>query len=282
MQSLMLGTAQWGLDYGATNRMGRLSDDTIAALLSAAHTLGIHALDTAAQYGDAEVRIADLAMGFTLQTKISASGRKRDAITSALQDSLGRLRADRIESCLIHDWPTLSEPERVEAAAALEQCRNDGTVNRVGISGYVANDLEAAEAAFAQVDIVQVPVSILDQRLDAHPALARLRSTGALVQARSVFLQGVALRPLGTVFEDHHDIARLHTADSDPLSLCIGYISSCDWIDTVVIAPTSVEELTETVEVHRTSSTDANWPQFASSDDRLLDPRQWPQQAPKS
>ena len=32
MQSLILGTAQWGLDYGTTNTTGRLTDEAILEL----------------------------------------------------------------------------------------------------------------------------------------------------------------------------------------------------------------------------------------------------------
>ena len=51
MQTLLLGTAQWGLDYGATNADGRIAGSALAALIATATECGITYLDTAAAYG---------------------------------------------------------------------------------------------------------------------------------------------------------------------------------------------------------------------------------------
>ena len=36
MQSVILGTAQWGLDYGVTNAAGRLSDEAVREIADCA------------------------------------------------------------------------------------------------------------------------------------------------------------------------------------------------------------------------------------------------------
>ena len=74
MQSIVLGTAQWGSDYGVTNAVGRLSDASLAGLASTALELGIVDLDTAPVYGDAEERISPWARSFSITTKVAASG----------------------------------------------------------------------------------------------------------------------------------------------------------------------------------------------------------------
>ena len=45
---LAIGTAQWGLDYGVTNKSGRLGDAVISTLLDSMRANAIVHLDTAA------------------------------------------------------------------------------------------------------------------------------------------------------------------------------------------------------------------------------------------
>ncbi len=78
---LAIGTAQWGLDYGATNTSGRLSENVIEELLQSMREHRITHLDTAASYGDSEVRIGNLdTTGIHIQTKLSAKGSSRDEL----------------------------------------------------------------------------------------------------------------------------------------------------------------------------------------------------------
>ena len=70
MQSLVLGTAQWGNPYGVTNTRGRLTDETLAEIIAVAKSSGIRAIDTAGMYGDAEARLASWASDFSITTKV--------------------------------------------------------------------------------------------------------------------------------------------------------------------------------------------------------------------
>ena len=51
---LMLGTVQFGLEYGIANVSGKPSFDRVCDILRAAYEGGVTALDTAAAYGTSE------------------------------------------------------------------------------------------------------------------------------------------------------------------------------------------------------------------------------------
>ena len=51
---IVLGTAQFGMDYGITNSEGKVKDKEISNILKLAESKGINYLDTAPAYGDAE------------------------------------------------------------------------------------------------------------------------------------------------------------------------------------------------------------------------------------
>lgn len=272
--ALVLGTAQWGLDYGVTNTAGRLSDEAIREILTALPQVEVHLLDTAPAYGDAEARIGVLAPDIAVQTKVSGADDIRESVARSA-DLLGR----RPERVIVHDWPALSDEQQAVTASALESMRAQGLVGLVGISGYGASDLATGLAAFDRLDVAQVPVSILDQRLVGSVEVAALREQGGLLQARSVYLQGVALSRSGeTALADHADVVRLREACSeagvDVAAACRAFVRSLEWVDEIVVGVTSARELMEWAAADAAEGVD--WATCASDDADLVDPRRWP------
>ena len=51
---LCLGSAQFGLDYGITNKKGKLDFNEVKEILGFAEDCGINYIDTAQDYGNAE------------------------------------------------------------------------------------------------------------------------------------------------------------------------------------------------------------------------------------
>lgn len=271
---LVVGTAQWGLHYGVTNSGGRLTDSAIAEVLAALPTVGVAMLDTAPTYGDAEVRIGALAQGVAVQTKASGVGSVRSSLARSAE------LMERMPTRLVlHDWPSLDHLQRVSAARELESLRAEGLVSAVGISGYTVGDLASALTVFDQLDVAQMPVSVLDQRLSVSREVAALRISGGLLQARSVYLQGLALSaPRQGSLADHPHVERLRgaaaSAGVDVGAVCRGYVRAQPWIDEVVVGVTSAEELLAWTDDEHLSP--AVWDALASDDAALLDPRGWP------
>ena len=52
---IILGTAQFGLDYGINNQNGKVSDKDVDQILNYAFESGIKELDTASSYGNSEI-----------------------------------------------------------------------------------------------------------------------------------------------------------------------------------------------------------------------------------
>ena len=50
-----LGTVQFGMHYGVSNRVGQPDEREVAAILERAVARGVRYLDTASAYGDAEI-----------------------------------------------------------------------------------------------------------------------------------------------------------------------------------------------------------------------------------
>jgi aryl-alcohol dehydrogenase-like predicted oxidoreductase len=281
MQSIVLGTAQWGSGYGVTNAVGRLSDASLADLASTALDLGIVHLDTAPVYGDAEERIGPWARSFSITTKVSALGQTPSGVLSALRGSLNRLGVASVHGCLVHDWPSLDSAGRQSAASGLAEARALGLVSSIGVSGYSPEDFDRALDSFDRLDAVQGPLNVLDQRLVTSGVLGRLASAGCGVQVRSVYLQGRLLDSSGSAFwAGHPDLFRFRDvvalAGCSPLAACLGFIRQVTEIKGVVLGVTGAAELREIGAAWAAPAPDIDWARLASSDLSLIDPRTWP------
>lgn len=272
----MLGTAQWGSPYGVTNERGRLDDSDVAEIMAAANEAGIKGVDTAAGYGDAEARLAPWAKNLVITTKVKADSPLR--MLEQARASLDQLGVESVRTLLIHDWAALDPTQAALAAKELAGIRDEGLASEIGISGYEPADLETALAHFSRLDVVQVPVNALDNRLDQHAVLSELMAQGTRIQARSVFLQGLLASQSSVALGQHPDVLRFQSACAaegiTPLEGALGAVRARIWVTEVVIGVTSHRELREVTRAW--DSPVAKVPiSSASRDLALIDPRNW-------
>lgn len=190
MHRLAIGTAQWGLDYGATNPDGRVSDSTLRDLIQTLSAAGIHELDTAPGYGDSEQRIGTLQIAqFEVQTKVTGKGKTAEEVMDSINQSVSRLNRTHLDSVLVHDWFELSDHERRQVSNSLTLAVDSGLARKVGISAYTLEDIKSAQLIIPNLKRAQIPLNILDQRFihsgENFPDIE--------FQARSIFLQGLLL-----------------------------------------------------------------------------------------
>ena len=81
LSRLGLGTVQFGLDYGVSNRTGRPDEREVAAILARAAGAGVGFVDTAPAYGEAEAlagRYLPSGHGLRIVTKSARIGGRND------------------------------------------------------------------------------------------------------------------------------------------------------------------------------------------------------------
>jgi aryl-alcohol dehydrogenase-like predicted oxidoreductase len=289
MPRLGLGTVQFGLDYGIARRDARPGQAEVAAILKQAAADGCAILDTAAAYGDSELVIAQAmpaGIDIPIVTKCPPLGAVNEptvaaAIRDALEGSLSRLGRPSVAGYLAHDASLLLGPAGSAARAAFRQLREEGLASKIGASVYGADEIDALLAVF-DPDIVQLPVSILDQRLIRSGALARLRSRGVEVHARSVLLQGAvafdpdALPPNLVGLAPYLRRLRAGAAQLglDPVAAALRFARDCPEIDVVLVGAQSLAEWSELARAFGPGpGIDASG--IACDDPDLVDPRRW-------
>jgi len=277
VQQLVLGTAQWGDAYGVTNAVGRLSDDEVASIVAVARDAGIHEVDTARGYGDAQARLRPFARDFAVTTKVFGGA----DVTDQVDASLVELGVDSLSGVLIHDWDALDCKGQGMSVLAYGQLLGSGKVSRVGGSVYDSAGVDSAVSTFdaggVPLGVVQVPANVLDRRLDEASVLMELAAAGTHVVVRSAFLQGVLLSAGGGL-ADHSDVVRFRKSvgsGSSLLEASLAHVRGLPWATHVVVGVTSAAELREIFAAWESCAVSLADSSLASSDLELIDPRRW-------
>jgi aryl-alcohol dehydrogenase-like predicted oxidoreductase len=287
MPAIALGTVQFGLDYGLTNQAGCIRADEAERILLTAQERGVMWLDTAAAYGNAETRLGELLAGdryFSICSKLLPTQPDQSPLSAAprsLDNSLTRLRRERLDALLLHSVGDLLGAEGDALWDWLLQQRAAGLVGSIGVSVYEQGEIEAVLARF-QPDWVQLPCSVFDQRLLASGTLALLAERGVKIQARSLLLQGVVslsperLPPQLSAL--HAPLQRLHLAAAaskrNTLELALAWAAAQTALELAVIGVTTAQELRQCLDAFAWPA-QCDWPSFACADPKALDPRQW-------
>lgn len=250
---LILGTAAFGMDYGATNSRGIVPADEINAILQKCRGLGITGLDTAQAYGHAEENIGRAGLGgFSVTTKITLLPQESaDLIPKRIERSLEHLQIKQVKNLLLHnDERIATGRDAATVALALREAKERGQAKRVGVSSYDPS-LALQLCKKHGFDVVQLPANLFDRRLLEGGYLARFLASGIEVQVRSVLLQGVLLGvprngsfvPQRVLNEAALFRAKCKERGIDPLGAAIAHIVATPSDIKVVIGVTTTDEL---------------------------------------
>jgi len=191
---LGIGTAAFGLDYGISNSDGLVPLERVNKILEIGLSKGFSVIDTARLYGIAEERLGMLSVTHKfpkIVTKFPEIQRDASEIGQHLRDSIKALNVEGVYGLLAHRASDLMGEKGKESREILEKLRETGLVERYGVSAYSPREVERVFEG-GDVGIVQVPLSIFDQRFITSGWLKELERRGVEVHVRSVYLQGLA------------------------------------------------------------------------------------------
>jgi len=276
---LGIGTVQFGQDYGISNRRGQVPLEEVRAILSLAARAGIGLLDTAANYGAAEQVLSQMDTGaFRIVSKTISVAHGVENVVRRARQSVKHL--GRVDMLLVHSASDLLKVQGDELWQALQGLKAEGIVGGVGISAYVADDPAALAERF-RPDAMQVPFSLLDQRLLRDGSLARLKALGVEVHARSLFLQGMLFleRPPENLAYAAPLLAgvraRLAAGGMTPLAAALAFVLSRPEVDMALIGVTALKQLEDILAAITLPAQDFDWSQCALEDVRVLTPSLW-------
>ncbi len=252
---IILGTVQFGLNYGINNQQGQPDADSVTDILDYAFSQGIRTLDSADAYGSAPEIIgryhASRADKFDIITKFKAG---TDFVAETwLNQQLEKFAVQRLSACMFHDFQDYRTNHAV--VSEFDDLVKKGLVKKIGVSVYTNQQL-AEVIEDSSISLIQLPYNLLDNHSQRGNLLAKAKSIGKEIHVRSVFLQGLffmnlekipeKLAPLEVKLEK---LRRLSSQFEVPLeSMALNYAIANQNIDRVLIGVDSIKQLKANLE----------------------------------
>lgn len=289
---LALGTAQFGMAYGVSNRIGQVAGRELDQIISLSKHSGIKLFDTAPAYGESEKSLSTYITDYKeiqivtktphFQNKVINS-RDLAEFRKTFQKSLTNLQVDSVYGLLVHRGADLLRPGANSIWAEMELLKAMGKVSFLGVSVYSPEELSQLLDSYP-IDIVQLPLNILDQRFLQCGILNQLGKAGIGVHVRSAFLQGLLLAEptqLPRYFEPlvpHLQSIRRAAAASgcSILSVALKFGLNLKDVETVLVGVDSVSQLDQILgAVDDSVPEDFDWERCAASELRWINPTLW-------
>jgi aryl-alcohol dehydrogenase-like predicted oxidoreductase len=246
---IILGTVQFGLNYGINNPKGKPAPEQVFEILEYAASKGVEILDTADAYGNASELLGNFNKSnpalFKINTKFKFS---KEPLKAQLSMSLDKLCLDSIETYFYHNFNDfIKHPELLDQLLVLKQ---EGLINKIGISVYDNEELRIAILT-KEIDAIQFPFNLLDNRYQRGELMKFAKSKGKELQVRSVFLQGLFFKSIESIpskldlfkseLQKIHDMAGECGLAIEMIALL--YVLNQNEIDNVIIGVDNLEQL---------------------------------------
>jgi aryl-alcohol dehydrogenase-like predicted oxidoreductase len=285
---LVLGTVQFGLNYGVNNNEGKPTQKVINEILSYAFENNITILDTAEAYGDAQHRIGSYhktsPYKFNIITKFSSGiNDLSNAIIKRVEDNLITLNVDKLYAYMFHSYDDFKKYFK-GFKKDLQQLKRENKIENIGVSVYT-NEQLLDVLNFSDITLVQLPFNLLDNESKRGDILKLAKQKGVEIHTRSAFLQGLFFKPLKEFpmklnslipyLKKINHIKKDLSVSTESLSL--KYPLQKEYIDKVIIGVGSIEQLKSNLKITN-QSTDISLKKIDDinvAEKELLNPANW-------
>jgi spore coat polysaccharide biosynthesis protein SpsF (cytidylyltransferase family)/aryl-alcohol dehydrogenase-like predicted oxidoreductase len=290
MNKIVLGTAQFGMDYGINNKRGKIPAPEAAAIIKNAFKQGVDILDTAYDYGASESVIGGIIKKTGLKIKVISKLPACSALSVCriVEESLERLHCKSLYGYLVHSFEVYQKDKNIWQK--LLSLKRSGKIRKIGFSLYYPASLYNIFQERLEMDIVQIPFNIFDQRFNAY--LPELKKKKIEIYARSAFLQGLLFKKphqLGGYFKPlRQKMEELNTlAQKLGIPLCalyLNFLQSNPFIDKIVVGVDSLKDFKEILlassYLAKTKYTLEKLKGFAVNEEKLVLPFNWNNASP--
>lgn len=282
IDKLILGTVQFGLEYGVNNQTGRPSSVEVKNILSIAKESGIRALDTADAYGNAqEVLSAKNLNTFQIFSKFILN-EDCYSVGQCLENTLKRLNVENIEGYSCHRFSDLHRCSFED----VQRLKSSGLMKYFGVSIYSNEELKKA-IRNPNIDVIQIPFNLLDNNSQRGELLAEAKNSEKIIHVRSVFLQGLFFKPVESLrgnlvqlkgyLDELHKISIRH--DFSIEEMCLSYVFHCPYVNGIVLGVDTSAQLQRNIECIKGLRTNEEMFEEINKivvlDQSLLNPANW-------
>jgi len=243
-----LGTVQFGIPYGISNKYGQTSELEVSSILKKAREVGINTLDTANAYGASERvlgqnKIAD----FKIVSKFLRQ-HPSQTISDILKESLTNLNITALYGYMAHR--PMDVVENPILWNELNRLKQNGIIQKIGFSFNEIFEIEEVLKLGFTPDIIQVPYNYFDNRFEKY--MQELKSKGCEIHTRSAFLQGlffVEINGLSSFFDEIKPIIEgLQKTIEDLPTALLQFCINKPFIDKVIFGVNTIDQFKSNIQ----------------------------------
>lgn len=283
-----IGSAQFGLNYGLTNSFGKVTKNEIGSILRKAASENISLIDTAASYGDSEEILGKFDLkSFELITKYAPQNLtelKTSNFIKNIESSSAKM-GKGIKGFLIHNPSFLiKSPEMIDRLEiTFQELRNEISNLKLGISIQNPDQLLFFLDRL-DLDIIQGPLNILDQRLYRSGLIEKLNELNIEFHARSIFLQGLLLQDFNQYkkyflrWSSHlKRIQEIKIENSlNMLEQCLKFVLSVQGVSKIIVGVASLKQFIDILQAYKSSEIiNQDLANLFIDEEDLIDPTKW-------
>jgi aryl-alcohol dehydrogenase-like predicted oxidoreductase len=285
LKKIVLGSVQFGEKYGISNVSGQTSIHQVYKILDYALINSINTIDTAPSYGGSEEIIGNILNDkwkIITKTKYSNGEVEFEEIVSNFNESLKKLKVDSVHGLLVHNGDQLLGKDGELIFSAMKKLKDLGVVDKIGVSVYDSIQIKKIINKF-EIDIIQLPFNIFDQRLLKDGTLHDLKNKNIEIHARSIFLQGLLLmdiksipayfNPILDTLKKYHTEARYLSMTN--LEFALSFVNSVKEIDCLVIGVETLKHLEDMVNSSFLDLDVEKFKSLAIYDKKFINPSNW-------
>ena len=183
MSKIVLGTVQFGINYGINNSIGQVPLDEVCTILKNAKRAGVETLDTSSAYGTSEQVLGKALKESKIHFRIVSKYPMCDqSVRDTFYQSLENLGASELYGYLFDEMTVL---------------KDEGKIQKIGFSLYSVDELKFLFDNNVKFDIIQFPYNIFDRQFE--PYMQIMAENGVEIHTRSAFLQGLFFKDTNTL-----------------------------------------------------------------------------------
>ena len=149
---------------------------------------------------------------------------------------------------MFHSYTTYLENKK--NLKQLIKLKEDGIINLIGVSVYSNKEIKCL-LNDTEIDLIQIPFNILDNSIEKRNLLEKAKINGKIIQARSVFLQGLFFKDpnenniiVEKLRDELKEIKKISSENNIPIiNLALSYVLNQEYIDNVLIGVDSLAQL---------------------------------------
>ena len=278
-KKIIIGSANFDKGYGVVP--AKMSQIEINKILNLSKKNNIYKIDTADGYLKNKNIFKNIDKKFKFITKIRPDYKwiSLDYCEQKIENHFKKFYGNKIETLLFHDIKILFSKKGLQIFRNLENLKKK-YFKKIGVSIYNTNCLNYLTLNY-NLDVVQCPYNILDQRIIRSGWFAKLKDKKIETHIRSVFLQGLLVNKFAykkqyfKKWEVHFFewFKSLKKNNISPIDYCLNDLLNYEF-DRIIIGINSYSHLKEILRF-KTIKNKKKVLKFKINDLKLIDPRNW-------